>query len=62
MVASERAANKTHPGAKAKKIKGSERSTTTGEMTDFEAKTVRDNRASGNALPLNKERAKKYKP
>ncbi|PDS21949.1 hypothetical protein B0A77_14700 [Flavobacterium branchiophilum] len=62
MKTSERLAKKTHPGAKGRIIEGSERSTTTGDMKDFEAKSVRDSRASGNPLPLNKERSKKYKP
>lgn len=58
--ASERAAQKTNPGAKATVISGSQRSTTTGQMKEYEAKTVRDQRANGNQLPLNKERDKRY--
>lgn len=58
---SERKAQKTHPGATATVIPGSQRSTTIGKMKEYEAKTVRDQRASGNELPLNKERDKRYR-
>lgn len=60
MMDSQRKANKTYPGASATVIPGSQRKTTTGQMKEYEAKTVRDQRAMGNSLPLNKEKDKKY--
>lgn len=60
MKASERAAQKTHPGAIAypKKDLGK---TTTGKAKEAEAADVRNQRASGSELPLNKERDKRYR-
>lgn len=60
MKASERAAQKKYPGAKAAVIPGSQRNTSTGKMKDYEAETVRGERANGNSLPLNRERDKRY--
>ena len=59
--ASERSAQKTNPGATAEVVPGSHRNTTTGQMKEYEAKTVRDHRANGKELPLNRERDKRYR-
>ncbi|AEI52172.1 RHS repeat domain-containing protein [Runella slithyformis] len=60
MKDSERKAKKEYPGATAEIIPGSQRRTTTGEMKQYEAETVRNKRASGNKMPLNKEKDKRY--
>jgi hypothetical protein len=59
MKASERSAQKTHPGAKAEVTKKLGK-TTTGKAKEAEASDVRGHRASGNPLPLNKEKDKRY--
>lgn len=60
MRASERAAQKGNPNAKAKIIEDLGK-TTTGKAKDVEAVTVKAKRASGHKLPLNKERDAKYR-
>ncbi|TRX00128.1 RHS repeat-associated core domain-containing protein [Flavobacterium gawalongense] len=60
MRASERAAQKTNPNAKARIIEDLGK-TTTGKAKDVEATTVKAKRASGHKLPLNKERDIKYR-
>jgi hypothetical protein len=59
MIDSERKAQKDYPGATATQIPNSNQSTT-GAAKEVEAKTVREHRANGNPLPLNKERDKRY--
>jgi RHS repeat-associated protein len=59
MAASERKAQKTHPGATSEKVQDLG-TTTTGQAKEAEAARVREHRANGNALPLNKERDKRY--
>ncbi|MCX6221336.1 MAG: RHS repeat-associated core domain-containing protein [Bacteroidia bacterium] len=59
MKASERQAQKTHPDAKARPVQDLGQ-TTTGQAKEAEAARVRDRRANGNTLPLNKERDKRY--
>jgi RHS repeat-associated protein len=59
MKASERQAQKTYPGATAEKVQDLG-TTTTGQAKEAEAARVREHRANGNNLPLNKERDKRY--
>lgn len=59
MMDSERKAKKEYPGAEASQIPNSNQKTT-GAAKEAEAAAVRQERASGNPLPLNKERDKRY--
>jgi RHS repeat-associated protein len=59
MKASERAAKKTNPNAKARVIEDLG-ITTTGKAKESEATAVKAQRATGKKLPLNKEKDKKY--
>jgi len=59
MKASERQAQKTHPGATAEKVQDLG-TTTTGQAKEAEAARVKEHRANGNNLPLDKERDKRY--
>ncbi|TAF44772.1 MAG: hypothetical protein EAZ64_06015 [Sphingobacteriales bacterium] len=62
MKASERAAKKAgYPNAVAT-VKKPLGKTTTGKAKESEAAEVRNQRANGNPLPLNKEKDKRYKP
>lgn len=59
MKASERQAQKVYPNAKAEPVQDLGR-TTTGKAKEAEAAKVREHRASGNPLPLNREKDKHY--